>query len=162
MYYQLLLSNGLPPLLSTCPKLKILLDAAKQMPASYKAPSRNVISKGLVDATYNTIRDTIDNELKKEADVFGLSIFRDSATILRRPLINVLGAGVHNHAALLEIADCTGHVAQGYKNMRNILLSCSFPTWKDWTKRRKGMSQVYLIPCCCNLFTNSTCLLHLS
>ena len=47
-----LLSNGLPPLLSTCPMLKILLDAAKQMPASYKAPSRNVISKGLLDATY--------------------------------------------------------------------------------------------------------------
>ena len=132
-----LLSNGLPPSLSTCPKLKLSLDAANQMPAPYKPPSRNVISKALLNATYDTIRDTIDNKLKKEADVFGLSIFRDGATILRCPLINILGAGVHNHAALLKIADCTGHVAQGYKKDAEYIAKLFIPHMERLDKEKK-------------------------
>ena len=114
----------------------LLLDAAKQMPAAYKAPSRDVISTGLLDATYDTIRDTIDNELKKEADVFGLSIFGDGATILRRPLINILGAGVHNHATLLEIADCTGHVAQGYEKCAEYIAKLFIPHMERLDKQK--------------------------
>ena len=47
--------------------------------------------------------------------MFGLTIFGDGATILRTPFINILAAGVHNDAGLLDIPDCTGHVAKGFK-----------------------------------------------
>ena len=44
-----------------------------------------------------------------------MQIFGDGATILKRALMNILAAGVHNHATVLDIADCSGHVAQGNK-----------------------------------------------
>jgi hypothetical protein len=50
-----------------------------------------------------------------EARVFGITVFGDGATIMTVPLINVLAACVNNPFALLEIANCTGHLAKGGK-----------------------------------------------
>ena len=51
----------------------------------------------------------------KESEVFRLTIFRDNATTLRAPFINMLEVGVHNEAGSFEIADCAGYVAKGFK-----------------------------------------------
>jgi hypothetical protein len=42
-------------------------------------------------------------------------VFGDGATIKTVPLVNVLAACVNNPFALLEIADCTAHLAEGGK-----------------------------------------------
>ena len=44
----------------------------------------------------------------KNANVFGLSLFGDGATIKRIPMINVMCAGVYNTAAVLDVVDTTG------------------------------------------------------
>lgn len=110
-----LLSNGLPPSLSECPKLKLVIEGAKHIPNSYKPPSRQLVAGPLLDTNHTTISDKIDEQLLQESEVFGLTIFGDGATILRTPFINILAAGVHNEAGLLDIADCTGHMAKGFK-----------------------------------------------
>ena len=69
--------------------------------------------------------------------MFGLSMFGDGAILLHRPLINILGAGVHNHAALLEIADCTGHVAQGYKKDAEYIAKFFIPHMARLDKEKK-------------------------
>lgn len=51
--------------------------------------------------------------LLKQADVFGLTIFGDGATITTSPLTNLMASGVHEPAALLDVVDSTGHMAQG-------------------------------------------------
>jgi hypothetical protein len=53
--------------------------------------------------------------LLSEARVFGVTVFGDGATIKNVPLVNVLAACVNNPFALLEITDCTAHLAEGGK-----------------------------------------------
>jgi hypothetical protein len=50
-----------------------------------------------------------------EARVFGITVFGDGATIKSVPLVNVLASCVNNLFALLEIANCTAHLAKGGK-----------------------------------------------
>lgn len=110
-----ILSNGLPPSLSECPKLRVMLEKAKSVPASYKPPSRQLVAGPLLDANHATVSKVIDDQITKEADVFGATIFGDGATHFKIPYFNILAAGVHNDAGLIDIADCSGHVAKGYK-----------------------------------------------
>ncbi len=53
--------------------------------------------------------------LLSEARIFGLTVFGDGATIKSVALVNDLAAGVNNPFALLDIADCTGHLTVGGK-----------------------------------------------
>ena len=53
--------------------------------------------------------------LLSEAELFGITIFGDGATIKSVPLMNVMAAGIHNPSALLDIVDCSGHLAKGGK-----------------------------------------------
>ena len=53
--------------------------------------------------------------LLSEARIFGVTVFGDGATIKSVALVNVLAAGVNNPFALLDIVDCTGHLAIGGK-----------------------------------------------
>ena len=110
-----ILSNGLPPSLSECPKLRVVIEKAKSVPATYKPPSRQLVAGPLLDANHSTISTVIEEQITKEADVFGATIFGDGATHFKIPYFNILGAGVHNDAGLIDIADCSGHVAKGYK-----------------------------------------------
>ncbi len=48
-----------------------------------------------------------------EGNTFGITVYGIGATIKGIPLINVLAAGVNNPFALLDIADCTDHLAKG-------------------------------------------------
>lgn len=110
-----LLSNGLAPSLSECPKLKLMLEQAKHVPNTYKPPTRQTVAGPLLDATYSTVNQETEAKILKESRVMGITIFGDGATYLRIPFINILAAGVHNDAGLLDIVDCSGHVAKGYK-----------------------------------------------
>lgn len=53
--------------------------------------------------------------------------FQDGATHLKYPLMNVLASGVHNNNALLEIVDCSGHVAKGNKKCAVFIANCFIP-----------------------------------
>ena len=70
----------------------------------------------LLDTNLTTISNKINIQLMKDSEGFGLSIFGDGATTLRTPFTNMLAAGVHDEAGLLDIDDCTGHFSKGFKN----------------------------------------------
>ena len=53
--------------------------------------------------------------IKKEADIFGLLFLGDGATISRCPLLNILASVKSIPVSVLEIVDCQGHLARGYK-----------------------------------------------
>ena len=61
----------------------------------------------------NWVQET--DTLLKDSHIFGISLFGDGATIKTTPMINALGAGVHNSFAMLDVFDCTGHCAEGGK-----------------------------------------------
>jgi hypothetical protein len=48
-----------------------------------------------------------------ESRIYGISLYGDGATIATTPMINALGSGVHNSFAMLDVFDCTEHMAAG-------------------------------------------------
>ena len=117
-----ILSNALPFSISECSKLKLMLQAAKMMSSTYIPPNRKKISGLFLDAHYNTNMNKINIQLQMDGKIFGLAIYGDGATIMTKPMINILASGVHNYSALLYIVDCTWNVAKGKKKVLRILL----------------------------------------
>ena len=105
-------SNCLPFSLADDPKFLKLIEVAKTL-GKYKPPSRQLIGSKYLDALHKINWDEQMKTLRSEATIFGITIFGDGATIKTVPLLNVLGAGVNNPFALLDIADCTNHMALG-------------------------------------------------
>ena len=108
-------SHLLPFSLAQDPKLIKIIDEARKLGLSYTPPHRNDISGKYLDALYVTHWKEQMKTLISEAHIFGITIFGDGATVKTIPLFNILAAGVNNPFALLDIADCTGHLAEGGK-----------------------------------------------
>ena len=53
--------------------------------------------------------------IKKEAEIFGLLILGDGATISRCPLLNILASVKNTPVSILKIVDCQGHLSDGNK-----------------------------------------------
>ena len=49
----------------------------------------------------------------KSADIFGLCLYGDGATVKRMPLINVLASSPYLTTAVLEIVDCSNYLSKG-------------------------------------------------
>ena len=69
--------------------------------------------------------------LISEAHTFGITIFGDGATVKTIPLFNKLADGVNNPFALLDIADCTGHLAEGGKKDAKYISQVIMPLIKQ-------------------------------
>jgi hypothetical protein len=57
--------------------------------------------------------DEQDADLLKDIDTFWLMYYLDGATIGTIPYLNMMCSGVHNFRAVLDIFDCTNHMANG-------------------------------------------------
>ena len=108
-------SCNLPFYLAEDPKFKHMLSLARHSPANYVPPNRRAVGGVLLTANYNHVWDQSVADLKKGADIYGLTFYGDGATIQRNPKMNLLCAGVHNPCAVLDIADCSGHMSRGGK-----------------------------------------------
>jgi hypothetical protein len=108
-------SHLLPFSFAQDPKLMKIIEEARKLGPLYLPPDRNGIAGKYLDALYVAHWIEQLKTLLSEARVFGITVFGDGATIKNVPLINVLAACVNNLFALLEIADCTAHLAKGGK-----------------------------------------------
>jgi hypothetical protein len=108
-------SHLLPFLLAQDPKLMKIIEEARKLGPSYSPPHRNDIAGKYLDALYVAYWKEQMKTLLLEARIFGITVFGDGATIKTVPLVNVLAACVNNPFALLEMADCTAHLAKGGK-----------------------------------------------
>ena len=113
-------SRGLPFSLASDPKFQKMLVLAKNVTMQYRPPGRNQVAGPLLDLNYDAYMEKNMNLLVKDADVFGISLFGDGATVKKKALLNVLGSGVHLPSACLEIVDCTSHLEAGGKKDGNI------------------------------------------
>ena len=108
-------SHCLPFTLAEDPKMLQMLQVARSLGPNYKPPDRRLIGGKYLDAIHKTSRQQQMTSLLSEARIFGVTVFGDGATIKSVALVNVLAAGVNNPFALLDIADCTNHLAIGGK-----------------------------------------------
>jgi hypothetical protein len=62
-----------------------------------------------------------------ESEYFGIFVFWDGATIKTVPLINILAASPNYPFSLLDIVDCTAHLAEGGKKDAPYLANMILP-----------------------------------
>ena len=86
--------------------------AFRNVDSSFKFPCRGTLTKQYLPAHANSPRDKSYADLKANASTFGIAIFGDGATIKRLPLINLLASSGTCPSALLEIVDCSCHMAK--------------------------------------------------
>jgi hypothetical protein len=71
---------------------------------------------------FKEYHDPILERLALQAGNFGLSLLGDDTTVNRMPLVNMLSAGVHEPAGVLEISECTGHIQGGGKKDAGLIV----------------------------------------
>jgi hypothetical protein len=133
-------SNCLPFSLADDPKFVKLIEVAKSL-GKYKPPTRQLIGSKYLDALHKINWDEQMKTLRSEATIFGVTIFGDGATIKTVPLLNVLGAGVNNPFALLDIADCTDHMALGGMKDATHIANCIKPLIEQLEQEMDGKSK---------------------
>jgi len=136
-------SEGLPFSLVESPKLQRILTCAKLASSTYIPPSRKEIGDTLLTETYEVHIKIQDNNLCKDADVFGLCLFGDGATVKRMPLINILASGAHLPAAVLEIVNCQHHLAEGGKKSAEYIAELFKPHMERLDPHKQRVDLLY-------------------
>ena len=106
-------AHCLPFSLIESPRLHNVLKLAMLVGNSYSPPSRGKVSGSLLDSNFENIQKEGKRKLISQANIFGLSILGDGATIQKMPLFNILSSGVGNPAHVLRVIDCTSFLKQG-------------------------------------------------
>jgi hypothetical protein len=85
------------------------------------------MSGKLLDTLYISNWKSQMKTLMSKARIFGLTIFRDGATIKTIPLINILADGVNNSFALLDVVDCSNQASAGKKKDAKYIARLNHP-----------------------------------
>jgi hypothetical protein len=95
------------------PKFKRIIRLARRLPQTYEPPSAYKVGGELLLKLYDINWEQETKSLLMESRIYGISLYGDGATIATTPMINALGSGVHNSFAMLDVFDCTEHMAAG-------------------------------------------------
>jgi hypothetical protein len=83
-----------------------ILKLSRLVSNSYRPPTRKALSNELLDLSYEMRLEKYMKDLDVDAEVYGLSLFGDGATVHGMPLMNILASGVGEPSAVLAIVDC--------------------------------------------------------
>lgn len=108
-------SDGLPFSFAGSSRLAKVIRLSKLVDKDFKPPSRNVVAGSLLELSYKANWEENKEILLAEAEMFGISLLGDGATIGKMPLMNVLAMSGDNPPIVAGIHDCTDHMAAGGK-----------------------------------------------
>ena len=98
-------AEGLPFAVADSPRLALIVKLAKNATIAYRPPDRKAVGGRLLDLNYTQVKSKTMTRLGTDADVYGVSLFSDGATVKHVPLINFLGASAVCPPVMLEILD---------------------------------------------------------
>ena len=136
-------SCGLPFSIVEDPKFKSMIFQAKAASSKYELPTRSQVAGDLLEHIYDQQLKTQYEMLAIDAKAYGLCLYGDGATVKRMPLINILASGAHNTAAVLEIVDCTKHMAIGGKKDARYIASLFEKHMKKLDPRKEIIDLLY-------------------
>jgi hypothetical protein len=93
----------------------MILLLANFLGKEYMPPGREAVRGHLLDMNFKGYKEKSVKELLDDADVFGIALFGDGATVKKLPLINILGSTALRPNVVLEIHNCFHHMAMGGK-----------------------------------------------
>ena len=136
-------SEGLPFSVVDKPTFHAMLAEARYAPAKYSIPNRRLIGGNLLDLTYATYFDDNIAKLNVGIEMYGICLYGDSATIRRKPFLNILAASVHEPSIVLEIADATDHLKCGGKKDSAYVAKQFLPWMKKLDPQDKMLDCVF-------------------
>jgi hypothetical protein len=136
-------SVGLPFSLSEDPKFRRVIKLARNVGSNFITPSRQRIGDELLKLNYNIYVKQTKKVLLNQAETHGLTLYGDGATVKKMPLINILCAGVHNPAAVLEIVNCSQHLQGGGKKDATYIAGLFKPHLKELDPQKALVDLVY-------------------
>jgi len=122
---------NLPLTFGQNPLLKAVMFHARLVGPKYEAPSAHAVGGPLLDNNFEQVADKNKVEILKDADVFGLSVLGDGATIKKKPLFNVLASALNIPSAVLAVVDCSKHLAGGGKKDAEYIARCFLPHMEE-------------------------------
>lgn len=97
------------------PLFREVIRRAKVVSANYVPPKKNAVAESLLDEEYKERVKTNHDKLISNANMFGLGVLGDGATIKKRPLFNVLATAMYMPPTVLAVHDCSEHLSKGGK-----------------------------------------------
>jgi hypothetical protein len=88
-------------------------------------PGGEVVRGHLLDMNFKGYKEKSVRELLDDADVFGIVLFRDGATVKKLLLVNILRSTALQPNVVLEIHNCFYHMAMGGKKDVGTFQNCS-------------------------------------
>ena len=125
---QLIHCCGLPFSLASMELFRRVLTLAKAVPTTYRPPSRNQVAGPLLQLLFDELQNTQFDDLWKDDDLFKHCYYLDGATIKTVPFLNVMASGPYNQRAVMDIIDCTEHMAEGGMKDATYVAACMKPT----------------------------------
>lgn len=110
-----IIANSLPFNHSEDILFKRVLVHSCQVNNSYRPPLKDEVAGDLLQSVFDAYYVKEVTALLREADIFGISVYGDGATINTVPQINVMAASPNNPGCVLDVIDCTDHMAKGGK-----------------------------------------------
>ena len=108
-------AEGLPFEVAESPRLALTIKLSKKASLAYRLLGRNAVWGHLLDLNYTQAKSKTMMRLGTDADVYGVLLFFDGATVKHVPLLNFLGASAVYPPVMLEILDCRDHMPAGGK-----------------------------------------------
>ncbi|KAL7532944.1 hypothetical protein ACHAWF_009154 [Thalassiosira exigua] len=136
-------SLNLSFMLPSDPKMRRVLDIARTLPSNYKPPGRGEVGGRLLTQIYDQNWKESVEALLLEAQIFGISMFGDGATIQGVPLVNALANSPTKPFTMLDCFDCTDHCAKGKKKDAKYIAGLFLPLIKKLETVRDKSGQPY-------------------
>ncbi len=106
-------SEALPFKFSESPHLAEVIKLAKHVPYTYKPISRKSCSGRYLQINHQKYKERSFVNLMIDSNIFGLSLSSDGATVIKKPLLNILINGIHCRVYVASVKDCTEVLKQG-------------------------------------------------
>ena len=100
-----IIANSLPFNHSEDILFKRVLVHSRQVNNSYRPPLKDEVAGDLLQSVFDAYYVKEVTALLREADIFGISVYGDGATINTVPQINVMAASPNNPGCILDVID---------------------------------------------------------
>ena len=116
---------------------RAMISADSNVSRDYKLPGREMVQGLFLDNCFDNHIKNQREKLLNGADIYGLSLQCDGATIKDTPLLNILAGEVYLPVSFQNIVDCIGHITSGHKEDAEFIADIFFDPMNDLDPDKK-------------------------
>ena len=131
------LTAGLPFSVVSRPAFKEMIKQAQHQPHNYKPPTRQQVANHHLNEMAKQVDAENEKQLQQNGKIFGIYFYGDSATIYRRPLLNIMAGSAGTSAMVLGIVDATTEYKKGRKKDSKYIAKQFLPFLKKHDEFKK-------------------------